>query len=242
MVGDALLDVDLVGTASRLTPDAPVPVVEDVERRERPGRRRAGRGDRRGGHRPRGRAGGAVRHATRAPTGCAPCSPAGSGWSRSRPPAARRSSSACGSATTRWCGSTAAAPVAALGPLPAEAAAAIRVGRGRAGRRLRPGDDGGRRRAGRAGRGRRPGGVGPAPARRRPGARRPGWSRPNGAEAARVAGAAGSWGDGLAAVGARAEALIRHVGRGRRRGDARRPRRAAVLRRGRADGGARGRR
>jgi D-beta-D-heptose 7-phosphate kinase/D-beta-D-heptose 1-phosphate adenosyltransferase len=37
VVGDALLDVDLVGTASRLTPDAPVPVVEDVERRERPG-------------------------------------------------------------------------------------------------------------------------------------------------------------------------------------------------------------
>ncbi|MBJ7454274.1 MAG: adenylyltransferase/cytidyltransferase family protein, partial [Blastococcus sp.] len=37
VVGDALLDVDLIGSASRLTPDAPVPVVEDVERRERPG-------------------------------------------------------------------------------------------------------------------------------------------------------------------------------------------------------------
>ena len=37
VVGDALLDVDLVGRASRLTPDAPVPVVEDVERRDRPG-------------------------------------------------------------------------------------------------------------------------------------------------------------------------------------------------------------
>jgi D-beta-D-heptose 7-phosphate kinase/D-beta-D-heptose 1-phosphate adenosyltransferase len=37
VVGDALLDVDLVGTASRLAPDAPVPVVEDVDRRERPG-------------------------------------------------------------------------------------------------------------------------------------------------------------------------------------------------------------
>ena len=37
VVGDALLDVDLVGTSSRLAPDAPVPVVEDVERRERPG-------------------------------------------------------------------------------------------------------------------------------------------------------------------------------------------------------------
>ncbi len=37
VVGDALLDVDLVGSASRLTPDAPVPVVEEVERHERPG-------------------------------------------------------------------------------------------------------------------------------------------------------------------------------------------------------------
>jgi D-beta-D-heptose 7-phosphate kinase/D-beta-D-heptose 1-phosphate adenosyltransferase len=37
VVGDALLDVDLVGSASRLTPDAPVPVVEDVQRHERPG-------------------------------------------------------------------------------------------------------------------------------------------------------------------------------------------------------------
>ncbi|MCW2676216.1 MAG: Bifunctional protein HldE, partial [Modestobacter sp.] len=37
VVGDALLDVDLVGTASRLAPDAPVPVVEDVETRVRPG-------------------------------------------------------------------------------------------------------------------------------------------------------------------------------------------------------------
>src|SRR3954465_14627233 len=37
VVGGAPLDVDLVGTASRLTPDAPVPVVEDVETRERPG-------------------------------------------------------------------------------------------------------------------------------------------------------------------------------------------------------------
>jgi D-beta-D-heptose 7-phosphate kinase/D-beta-D-heptose 1-phosphate adenosyltransferase len=37
VVGDALLDVDLVGTASRLTPDAPVPVVDSVETRERPG-------------------------------------------------------------------------------------------------------------------------------------------------------------------------------------------------------------
>jgi D-beta-D-heptose 7-phosphate kinase / D-beta-D-heptose 1-phosphate adenosyltransferase len=37
VVGDALLDVDLVGRSSRLTPDAPVPVVEDVQTRARPG-------------------------------------------------------------------------------------------------------------------------------------------------------------------------------------------------------------
>jgi rfaE bifunctional protein nucleotidyltransferase chain/domain/rfaE bifunctional protein kinase chain/domain len=37
VVGDALLDIDLVGSASRLAPDAPVPVVEGVEARERPG-------------------------------------------------------------------------------------------------------------------------------------------------------------------------------------------------------------
>jgi D-beta-D-heptose 7-phosphate kinase/D-beta-D-heptose 1-phosphate adenosyltransferase len=37
VVGDALLDVDLVGTASRLTPDAPVPVIDDAVTHERPG-------------------------------------------------------------------------------------------------------------------------------------------------------------------------------------------------------------
>ena len=37
VVGDALLDVDLVGSASRLAPDAPVPVIDDVETHERPG-------------------------------------------------------------------------------------------------------------------------------------------------------------------------------------------------------------
>jgi D-beta-D-heptose 7-phosphate kinase / D-beta-D-heptose 1-phosphate adenosyltransferase len=30
VVGDALLDVDLVGTASRLSPEAPVPVLDDL--------------------------------------------------------------------------------------------------------------------------------------------------------------------------------------------------------------------
>src|SRR4051812_12520384 len=37
VVGDCLLDVDLVGSATRLSPDAPVPVVDVTERWERPG-------------------------------------------------------------------------------------------------------------------------------------------------------------------------------------------------------------
>lgn len=37
VVGDALLDVDLIGRSDRLCPDAPVPVVDDVEERDRPG-------------------------------------------------------------------------------------------------------------------------------------------------------------------------------------------------------------
>jgi D-beta-D-heptose 7-phosphate kinase / D-beta-D-heptose 1-phosphate adenosyltransferase len=37
VVGDALLDVDLVGNAGRLSPDAPVPVLDDLEERPRPG-------------------------------------------------------------------------------------------------------------------------------------------------------------------------------------------------------------
>ena len=37
VVGDALLDVDLVGRAQRLAPDAPVPVVDGVQERVRPG-------------------------------------------------------------------------------------------------------------------------------------------------------------------------------------------------------------
>ncbi|UUU25512.1 D-glycero-beta-D-manno-heptose 1-phosphate adenylyltransferase [Streptomyces sp. DSM 40750] len=37
VVGDALLDRDLTGTAERLAPDAPVPVVADCVRRTRPG-------------------------------------------------------------------------------------------------------------------------------------------------------------------------------------------------------------
>ncbi|EMF01207.1 D-glycero-beta-D-manno-heptose 1-phosphate adenylyltransferase [Streptomyces mobaraensis NBRC 13819 = DSM 40847] len=37
VVGDALLDRDLAGTADRLAPDAPVPVLDDCEERLRPG-------------------------------------------------------------------------------------------------------------------------------------------------------------------------------------------------------------
>ncbi|MBA2416699.1 MAG: bifunctional heptose 7-phosphate kinase/heptose 1-phosphate adenyltransferase [Geodermatophilaceae bacterium] len=37
VVGDALLDVDLVGRSERLCPDAPVPVVDDVVEQARPG-------------------------------------------------------------------------------------------------------------------------------------------------------------------------------------------------------------
>src|SRR3712207_1156191 len=37
IIGDALLDVDLEGRADRLTPDAPVPVLDDVVENPRPG-------------------------------------------------------------------------------------------------------------------------------------------------------------------------------------------------------------
>jgi D-beta-D-heptose 7-phosphate kinase / D-beta-D-heptose 1-phosphate adenosyltransferase len=37
VVGDSLLDVDLVGRAARLTPDAPAPVLDDLVERARPG-------------------------------------------------------------------------------------------------------------------------------------------------------------------------------------------------------------
>ncbi|MYW02270.1 D-beta-D-heptose 1-phosphate adenosyltransferase, partial [Streptomyces sp. SID3343] len=37
VVGDTLLDRDLVGTATRLCPDAPAPVLEDVADYARPG-------------------------------------------------------------------------------------------------------------------------------------------------------------------------------------------------------------
>jgi D-beta-D-heptose 7-phosphate kinase / D-beta-D-heptose 1-phosphate adenosyltransferase len=37
VVGDALLDIDILGSSTRLCPDAPVPVVDELEERPRPG-------------------------------------------------------------------------------------------------------------------------------------------------------------------------------------------------------------
>ncbi|MFW3172587.1 D-glycero-beta-D-manno-heptose 1-phosphate adenylyltransferase [Geodermatophilus sp. CPCC 206100] len=214
VVGDALLDVDLVGTASRLTPDAPVPVVEDVDTRERPGgaalaavvaAQATGREvvlvtpmcDDEGADRLRALLAGRVRLVEIPATGGT---------------AVKQRVRVGDHSVVRL---DSGAPVAALGPLPAEAAAAIRdaaavlvadYGRGttaaadvRAALAQARGpvvwDP-------------HPRGADPLPSVR--------LVTPNGAEAARVAAAAGvaAGGDGLAAVGARAEALIRHWGVG----------------------------
>ncbi len=210
VVGDALLDVDLVGTASRLTPDAPVPVVEDVETRERPG----------------GAALAAViaaRATAREVVLVAPLAD-DEGAARLRALLAGRVRLVAVPAT----GGTAVkqrvrvgdhsvvrldsgSPVAALGELPAEAVAAIRdaaavlvadYGRGTTA-------DPAVRAALAGARGPvvwdpHPRGADPVPSTR--------LVTPNAAEAARVA--PGVDGNGLAAVGARAEALIRHWGVG----------------------------
>jgi D-beta-D-heptose 7-phosphate kinase/D-beta-D-heptose 1-phosphate adenosyltransferase len=214
VVGDALLDVDLVGTASRLTPDAPVPVVEDVQSRERPG----------------GAALAAVIAAAATPREVVLVAPMADdqGADRLRALLAGRVRLIGIPAT----GGTAVKrrvrvgdhsvvridsgdPVAVLGSLPAEAAEAIRTaaavlvadyGRGTTA-------DPAVRAALSAARGPvvwdpHPRGADPVPSSR--------LVTPNGAEAARVAAGAGVdvTGDGLAAVGARAEALIRHWGVG----------------------------
>ena len=44
VVGDALLDRDVSGRVERLSPDAPVPVVDEEAVRSRPGRRGPGAG------------------------------------------------------------------------------------------------------------------------------------------------------------------------------------------------------
>jgi D-beta-D-heptose 7-phosphate kinase/D-beta-D-heptose 1-phosphate adenosyltransferase len=214
VVGDALLDVDLVGSASRLTPDAPVPVVQDVEIRERPG----------------GAALAAVIAAASTRREVVLVAPLDSDEAASRLRAlldgrvrlvpipatggtAVKQRVRVGDHSVVRLDS--GAPVASLGALPAAAARAIRdaaavlvadYGRGT----TAAGDV---RAALGAARGPvvwdpHPRGADPVAATR--------LGTPNGAEAARVAAAAGVdvAGDGLAAVGARAEALIRHWGVG----------------------------
>src|SRR4051812_36279520 len=214
VVGDALLDVDLVGTASRLTPDAPVPVVEDVETRERPGgaalaaviaAAATGRevvlvapmADDDGAARLRALIDGRVRLIA---------IPAEGGT------AVKRRVRVGDHSVVRI---DSGEPVARLGALPAAAAAAIPgaaavlvadYGRGTtAAAAARAALGGGR---GRVVGDPPPRGADPVPSTR--------LVTPNGAEAARVAARAGvdAAGDGLAAVGARAEALIRTWGVG----------------------------
>jgi rfaE bifunctional protein nucleotidyltransferase chain/domain len=214
VVGDALLDVDLVGTASRLTPDAPVPVVEDVEARERPGGAAlaaviAARATRRevvlvtpmaddeDADRLRALLAGRVRLVEIPATGGT---------------AVKRRVRVGDHSVARI---DSGAPVAGLGTLPAEAAAVVRdaaavlvadYGRGTTA------DPAVRAVLAEAGGpvvwDPHPRGADPVPNAR--------LVTPNGAEAARVASAAGvaAEGEGLAAVGARAEALIRHWGVG----------------------------
>jgi D-beta-D-heptose 7-phosphate kinase/D-beta-D-heptose 1-phosphate adenosyltransferase len=212
VVGDALLDVDLVGTASRLTPDAPVPVVEDVETRERPGGAAlaavlaaasrdvvlvAPMADDEGAERLRALLDGRVQ--------LIPV-PAGGGT------AVKRRVRVGGHSVVRI---DSGDPVVRLRALPAEAEEAIRTAGAVLvadyGRGTTAADD--VRAALTAAHGPvvwdpHPRGADPVPSAR--------LVTPNGAEAARVAVAAGLdvVGDGLAAVGARAEALIRHWGVG----------------------------
>ncbi|MBY3553401.1 D-glycero-beta-D-manno-heptose 1-phosphate adenylyltransferase [Modestobacter lapidis] len=210
VVGDALLDVDLVGTASRLTPDAPVPVIEDVETRERPG----------------GAALAAVIAAAATPREVVLVAPMAEddGAARLRALLAGRVTligiPATGGTAVKQrvrVGDHSVAridsgdPVAVLGPLPAEAAEAIRTAAAVLvadyGRGTTSAPD--VRAALTTARGPvvwdpHPRGADPVPSSR--------LVTPNGAEAARVA--ADVAGAGLAAVGARAEALIRQWGVG----------------------------
>jgi rfaE bifunctional protein nucleotidyltransferase chain/domain/rfaE bifunctional protein kinase chain/domain len=214
VVGDALLDVDLVGTASRLTPDAPVPVVEDVESRERPG----------------GAALAAVIAAAATSREVVLVTPMASDESADRLRALLAGRvrlvgipASGGTAVKRRVRVgdhsvvriDSGAAVAGLGPLPAGAAQVVRdaaavlvadYGRGTtaaADVRAALAEAGGP-----IVWDPHPRGADPVPSVR--------LVTPNGAEAARVAAAAGvpADGDGLAAVGARAEALIRHWGVG----------------------------
>ncbi|WP_091364353.1 D-glycero-beta-D-manno-heptose 1-phosphate adenylyltransferase [Geodermatophilus telluris] len=210
VVGDALLDVDLVGTSSRLTPDAPVPVVEDLEIRERPGGAAlaavvaaqatdrevvlvAPLADDEGAARLRALLSGRVRLVAVPATGGT---------------AVKQRVRVGDHSVVRL---DSGAPAVTLGELPAEAVEAVRgaaavlvadYGRGTTA------DAGVRALLAEAGGpvvwDPHPRGADPVPTVR--------LVTPNGAEAARVA--PGPAGDGLAAVGARAEALIRHWGVG----------------------------
>ncbi|SFP14677.1 rfaE bifunctional protein, domain I/rfaE bifunctional protein, domain II [Geodermatophilus dictyosporus] len=214
VVGDALLDVDLVGTASRLTPDAPVPVVEDLETRERPGGAAlaavvaaqatdrevvlvAPLADDEGAARLRALLAGRVRLVAVPATGGT---------------AVKRRVRVGDHSVVRL---DSGSPTVALGELPAAAREAVRgaaavlvadYGRGTTA------DPAVRELLGEAGGpvvwDPHPRGADPVPTVR--------LVTPNGAEAARVAAGAGvpADGDGLAAVGTRAEALIRHWGVG----------------------------
>jgi D-beta-D-heptose 7-phosphate kinase/D-beta-D-heptose 1-phosphate adenosyltransferase len=212
VVGDALLDVDLVGRSSRLAPDAPVPVVEDVETLARPGGAAlaaviAAASTARevvlvapmdtddGAARLRALLDGRVRLLA---------IPAGGGT------AVKQRVRVGDHSVVRI---DSGSPVATLGPLPDEAAAAIRdaaaVLVADYGRGTTSASD---VRAALAGaRGPvvwdpHPRGADPVPSSR--------LVTPNGAEAARAAAGVPADGRGLAAVGARAEALIRKWGVG----------------------------
>ncbi|GAB3196249.1 D-glycero-beta-D-manno-heptose 1-phosphate adenylyltransferase [Geodermatophilus arenarius] len=212
VVGDALLDVDLVGTASRLTPDAPVPVVEDLETRERPGGAAlaaviaaqatnrevvlvAPLADDDGAARLRALLAGRVRLVAVPATGGT---------------AVKRRVRVGDHSVVRL---DSGAPTVTLGELPEEARAAVRdaaavlvadYGRGTTA------DPAVRALLAEAGGpvvwDPHPRGADPVPSVR--------LVTPNGSEAARVAVDVPADGDGLAAVGARAEALIRHWGVG----------------------------
>ena len=210
VVGDALLDVDLVGTASRLTPDAPVPVIDDAVTHERPGGAAlaavlaassgaevtlvAPFGDDEGADRLRALLAGRVRLIE------IPATSPTAVKQRIRVGDHSVARLDTGGATTTFGALPAAAAEAIAG---ASAVLVADYGRGTT-------SAADVRAALSAARGAvvwdpHPRGADPVPNAR--------LVTPNGSEAARVAGDAGA-GDGLAAVGARAEALIAHWGVG----------------------------
>ena len=227
VVGDALLDRDVVGTASRLTPDAPVPVVEDVERTRAARRRRAGRGAR--------------RRATRREVVLVTPLDADEGAARLRALLAGRVALVAIPASRRHGGQEAGARAAATRCVRLDSGARGRDARARCRPRRADGDPDGRRRARRRlrprGRRRRPTCAPPWPPPRGPvvwdphprGAdpvpgRPAGHPERRGGRSGRRRCAVPRRGRGLAAVGARARGADPALGRRRGRGDARRAR------------------